>query len=610
MSQIQTPFVSLVTSWHVPAPRRQEHSKAILPPQGVALAMRGRIGLLDLYFLNASEIPWYAQAAEIAQPAADPLSFAAALKNDQIDKIALALTALMTDEYAGRLIGPRPRIAALATFFPQISSSEAAEVDKAVSAVRNCLYLASRLGARHVEIVGGVALPESKEDRNKKHNPDEYYREMLLKLANSLSRIYNQRMNDAFDMLPIDRKPFLCMEIEPGEAYLIRDVESYRALRQHLDKIEEEDIKHGHEPVKASDHVLLNVDVAHMMLASGGAEKQLADIEGLNKAGQFDDDNKRQNLREWIGHFHLSDHARSHAADLRPGVYHSFEEYKPWLQLALDLHNDPLALRFSATIAIELEACHDPHEAARAIGIVRSWLNRLASKRRSEPELENKELSTSAVRKGVVLVVDLANSTSLVTSGEQKPDETESQKFLRGAVELEKLIDKLCRVSHRNRGAVLSYTGDGFITFFDDIFFLSPADAACAALRAGDEMKKIMEDRQKGKQHRTDCAARNLGLRVALHRGDVYVPTFGQLKFQAVGIHVVKATRLCDWLGKTLEPALRTPVPGYICGSTREYYDSLEAVQKEQQRLYLHRDDLGFKGFEGSSEIFLLNVNA
>lgn len=593
MSQVQTPFISLVTSWHVPAPQKQGTPETALPPQGVALAMRGRIGLLDLYFLNASEIPWYAQAAHIENPAADPLSFTAALKREEIDAIALALTALMTDEYAGRLIGPRPRIAALATFFPQISSSEAAEVNKAVCAVRNCLYLASRLGARHVEIVGGAALPESDTERCIEHDPDDYYRKKLRQLANSLSRIYNQKgLSDAFDTLPAERKPFVCMEIEPGEAYLIRDVVSYVTLRGHLVNSEFEVIDRGFAPVKASEHVLLNVDVAHMMLANGGAAKQLADIE-------------HHRLRLWIGHFHLSDHARSHAADLRPGVYHSFEEYKPWLQLALDLHNDPAASRFSATIAVELEACHDPHEAARAIGIARRWLNRFAAERRAAPDAKEKELGISAVRQGVVLVVDLANSTALVTSGEDKPGETEVQKFLRGAVELEKLIDALCRVSHRHRGAVLSYTGDGFITFFDDVFFLSPAEAASAALSAGDEMEKIMQERVRGKDK---SSTHSLGLRVALHRGDVYVPTFGQLKFQAVGIHVVKAARMCDWLGKILEPALRTPVPGHLCGATKEFYDSLH--KEQQQRLAKHRDDLDFKGIKGGSEIYLLEACA
>ena len=51
-------------------------------------------------------------------------------------------------------------------------------------------------------------------------------------------------------------------------------------------------------------------------------------------------------------------------------------------------------------------------------------------------------------------------------------------------------------------------------------------------------------------------AAAKLSLRIALHAGHVYVPTAGPLRHQAIGEAVVVTARLCDWISKTLEPAV------------------------------------------------------
>src|SRR5437868_6738016 len=107
------PDISLITSWFVPVWKQNfDTLKSLADPLSAGL------NLLDLYFLNHVEIPWYAKAAGIENLSnlkLDPHGFVAGLTRPQLDRIAASLSERLTEDYGGQLIGPRPRYVALAT---------------------------------------------------------------------------------------------------------------------------------------------------------------------------------------------------------------------------------------------------------------------------------------------------------------------------------------------------------------------------------------------------------------------------------------------------------------------------------------------------------------
>ncbi len=116
-------------------------------------------------------------------------------------------------------------------------------------------------------------------------------------------------------------------------------------------------------------------------------------------------------------------------------------------------------------------------------------------------------------------------------------------------------------------GAILSYTEDSIIAFFnaelsDENAELSDeldAGAARNALRTIQEMKNLIDPQ--------------ISLRVALHYGNVYMPTGESPANQPIGHDVFCATRLCHWIAQTIEPAIPRSHRGMIIGATREFYE-------------------------------------
>ena len=159
MSVSTLPQVSLISSWFIP-PLDQWKKNEHLP--ALSHALEQQILLHDLYFLHPADIAWYARAAGMPDATPEtpltesPLDFVSELTSGQLDNIAKALTQYLADNYKGRLIGPRPRFTALATYWPSINtpdlgspcpeSSFRCRRARSVKAVRNSLYLAMKLG--------------------------------------------------------------------------------------------------------------------------------------------------------------------------------------------------------------------------------------------------------------------------------------------------------------------------------------------------------------------------------------------------------------------------------------------------------------------------------
>lgn len=546
------PQVSLISSWFIDAGAKTHRLSPPTPPMSLVHALRQRVGLLDLYFLDRADIPWYQNKAQIPGSFETALDFVAALNQKNLKRIRDALIDLMTNEYQGPLVGPRPRFAALATYWPLISLPPQEDKSgpkaktfraKSIRAVQNSLYLAALLGCHCVEIVGGSALPEGKQQKQSVRVPDDYRKDRMNCLAQSLIDAITDDW--AEQLFEDSRMPFLAIEIEPGTSFLINTVGRYRELRRSL----------GRSP-KTRQRVLLNVDVAHLMLI-----QDTGDEPGLKGKKIID---RIRRMRRQVAHIHLSDHARSHASDLTPGTYHFYSDYADWLQLAIQLAQNPShrANSFSGVIAIELEACNDIHEAVRAMGKVSRWLDQAAKTMppatHPNPQNDNPPPTPDpgGFKKGAILAVDLGNSTSGILS-----------RGNRGEWALAEEISALCRIVHREQGSVLSFTGDGLIAFFDEQHFLHRlADAATHAMNAARAMESSID--RKTNQHAPNDEP--VTLRAALHCGNVLIPTAGHLRHQAIGKDVVVTTRLCDLIAKEIEISVPKNRRGAIIAFTSE----------------------------------------
>jgi hypothetical protein len=360
MSRV-VPEVGLITSWHVPV-KHGRLGRKLLP--GLSLALEEGINVLDLYFLDHADIPWYAKVAQIKDPSGEPHTFAAALTQEHLQAIAKVLRQGMTLVDGARTLGWRPRIGALATFFPNASLPEQSEEllrNEAARALQNTLYLASLLGCRFVEIVGGAAVPGPK--CSQRILPKEYRKQRLEALAKTLCEVYDPDAPGGNLLSTIkDPKawPLMAIELEPGDSFLMNDLKAFKNL---CGKVAE--LCRRKPGLRAGEKLRLNVDVAHAFLIGYSP----LDLKGME---------------DKVAHMHLSDHAgdaltgRVHTSDLIPGFFHGFKEFKPWLELAIrrTVHKKD----FSGIISVELEAINDIDQVLCAINVTRRWIRRVAER--------------------------------------------------------------------------------------------------------------------------------------------------------------------------------------------------------------------------------------
>ena len=524
------PEISLVSSWRVgPTPVIEPDDPAFddLHLDSLRLAVQNNLRLLDLYFLSKDELPFFQQAAgKHIDPDEPILEFACGLTPDHIQSLADRLTDEICESFRGNVVGQRPRICALATYWPSISlpttvdgvSDKEAAADRAlrensIAALQTSLYLAHCLGSQHVEIVGGasfsseiVPLKDCGNFDNPKDAAEHASRSLRLdSFRDSLVEAYtNDRGTELFGE-DLSNAPSVCVEVEPGDVFLINSVESFAELKETFSGSDE-------TFRKVNEKVLLNIDVAHLMLTENlhasrdDPADQLKAIETLK-------------LEEWIGHCHISDHARTHAADLCPGTYHFFEDYRKWFDLLIRV-NAPSDSRFSGIIAIELEACADIHEVSRAIDVTRRWMEAAMPE-----EPANAPDVGPAGFDGAIVVIDIVKSTERFF-GPESP-------VAMGVADLDRAIVSMCKEVHRKRGAVVSFRGDGLVAVFNTKHYAGNPQATTQA--AYDCCLSLLEDE-----------AMAIGLRFSLHYGTLYRPASAQLRYQILGPAIVAACMLCD----------------------------------------------------------------
>ena len=242
------------------------------------------------------------------------------------------------------------RIAALATYFPDISSNDESRRKKACMAIKNCVKLSHYLGSERfaeyldikpcVEIVCGSLLEPI--DAGKagtwvvQYTPEA----KIGVLIKSLKEIKSDLDKEV-------KAPYaLALELEPGDAYVLNNHRSlvlvYEAVKDAaIDKV-----------------VGLNLDIAHFKIAGISAEFLSKKKKEHNI--QIDD------LTNWIVHSHIADHPLGmHTRDQAIGTFtdveclpSSFCGYLSLLMKRASHHaSQPGGLLFTNAVALELEGC-------------------------------------------------------------------------------------------------------------------------------------------------------------------------------------------------------------------------------------------------------------
>ena len=585
-SVLNVPEVSLISSWRIPS-----NERSLDLPAGLREGLHEGISLFDLYFLDTTDIEWYWRVCGEGGSCPYPsvLEFAAELTVAQIESIASALNNALIDHYQGKLIGRRPRFAAVATYFPDISAldeARAAERGQSVRAVRNALYLAYSLGCSCLEVVCGAGVPDA---GFTDLIPVETYRtnrrrQLALSLQEVLLGILGPTSSHPMHNAEPQVLPKFAIEIEPGDAMLMNSLDQFALLQQEMNTLSGE----------LGEWVFLNVDIAHFFLL-GYTPQDLKDLY----------------LEDRVAHMHLSDHAGhrgrggAHANDLPPNTFHNFHEYSEWLKLAIILTR-PTG-NFSGVIAIELEACHDPDTVHSALNTTRRWLQRVRTEMIGSDRQHGvtdpfasieAEDAASALNDGVILVLDLGNSTEVYfgLAQRQEDEARDTIAYVAACRSLEEKIADLCKLVHHERGSIMSFTGDGFIAFFEEHLFRTRHDTILAAWRAADKLVKATP--KKGEKS-------SLMGRVGLHHGRVYLPPRRPLQDQMIGGHVVITARLCQWLGD-IAARLPSEVRRGLVGVTKTMFDMMQQTPGTPPlEAWYTYENITFKGLDSSYTFYV-----
>lgn len=596
--------VSVLTSWFE-ADLGEEPPVDSLPPS-MFVPLREGISALDLYFLSHSEMGWFHDLCkdkfptDFSTPPKCPTEFVASLQWKHLRYIANKLKQLFHSPQAEPrqgIVTWRPRIVALATFFPRISSikvppgtpytipqkhSFGPNQTVAVKALRRSLHLAYLLGARVVEIVGGAGVPRAAADPARPEDggedyvgrAEDYHTAHLRSLAHALVEAYIPseipETSEFYD-IPFADLPPVAAELEPGISFLLDSLPRYQSLMRHY-----HEVCHALHPDHAAtlaDKLTLNLDLAHAFMLG-------YKVEHLRDNG----------IR--VGHVHASDHAAgagrggSHASDLVPGKFHTYEEYHPWLQhvvhelsrveVSRELEPPIKPPLFSGYIGIELEACNQVESLHSALSTLRRWVQQV---KRETPDTESEHPDSghgfADCARGFILTVDIGNSTTaaLYKSG------------LAGARELGKVVNQVMATVYEKGGDIISFGGDGFIAFFETGNF---TPSLCQ-----DEGARIVTEVLESICKSWQPASSDLHLRVALHFGDVWFISQGTVRNQALSQDIVTSVRLCDDIKRThqaKQEAIHPPAPDSdppsractVVAATDQAYQQLDAIVKKR----------------------------
>ncbi len=246
----------------------------------------------------------------------------------------------------------RARVAALATYFPNISSAYKHRRQCAIDALVNTARLAITLVewglADHavVELVCGTILDPcecaecQKTGRTFASTPDAKFEVLLSSLKSVVAKIRDLQSSGK-----LAKKPFaLAVELEPGHIYLLNGRKTLELFFRKLDACCEKD-EQSQTPLNLRSCIGLNLDIAHMRIA--GVEKE--DL---------------QPYVDRIVHAHIADHPGMHTRDQITGSWTTLDRYdngyQPYLEILFDRLNraNGQGLPYTHSVALELEGCN------------------------------------------------------------------------------------------------------------------------------------------------------------------------------------------------------------------------------------------------------------
>ena len=244
--------------------------------------------------------------------------------------------------------GRRLRLAALATYFPDISSTDEGRRTKACTAVVNCVRLCRDLADEPgleldvvpcVEVVCGSVLEPVHDGAEARPTWVKTY-----SLAAKAERLM-QSLRDVRRALAGGRRFALALELEPGASYVLND---HKSLKLIYDSVRQEGL---------DDVVGLNLDIAHFRIAGISPAFLRGEAENGVRAGD---------MAPWLVHSHIADHPLGmHTRDLALGAFTNLEHFPTGLCGYLDIlmdraahaAADPAGLLFTNSVALELEGC-------------------------------------------------------------------------------------------------------------------------------------------------------------------------------------------------------------------------------------------------------------
>jgi hypothetical protein len=141
----------------------------------------------------------------------------------------------------------------------------------------------------------------------------------------------------------------LCLELEPGPLYALRDLDTLKTFCLELDRVATADT--GGFPVG------FNLDIAHWRMAR--IEPHAIPPEVQNR----------------IGHSHIAGHdMRGHLGDIRIAAEDK-DTFTPWLALLTQqFANTSRKISFSGLVSVEFEAAKHAHDVFSTLQTVGQWI--------------------------------------------------------------------------------------------------------------------------------------------------------------------------------------------------------------------------------------------
>lgn len=250
-------------------------------------------------------------------------------------------------------------VAAIATFIPDISSSNECKREDAVKALLGVIRLVDRMPTELklndrtvIEIVGGSLLngiwPGTFTDTDSKIYDSRVYIAKVRRFPEALSSLMKSLEEIAEEARKA--KVILALELEPGPLYVLGNMADLETTCQYISMND-----------RLKDVVGVNLDIAHWAFLENVAPEKVPEL-----------------VRDRIVHAHISDHAPGgHFGDSELFTFHEVAIFEKWICFLenIFLRNDRNALPYSGFVSTEMEVAANTSMVASAVAKLNSIIS-------------------------------------------------------------------------------------------------------------------------------------------------------------------------------------------------------------------------------------------